>query len=368
MAPIQTVEAIPVAIDLTEPMHLASETIKQALNLVVKVVDADGVVGWGEAASAPTMTGETLPGMVRAVRDIIGPSLLAVPADDYDSVATVLCSIPGNSGARSAVDIAVLDIFAQRARQPLNEFLGTKRHTILPRIQMINSCAGDAQLAKAGALAEAGFTHFKVKVGQADASLEAAFVRNLRNILGPDPLICADANMAWDVETARQFIAGCDGCDLAYLEQPLGDGCVEDMARLAKSTPVALCLDEGLHAVSDIARYDEVDAAKGVGLKLIKLGGFRETLIAESVARQRGWQTTYASKIAETSIGCAATAHVASLSDNVGWGVSLTHQYLVNDIAATPLVSHGGRTIVPTADGLGVQPDEKRLNSFRLDL
>ena len=42
---------------------------REALNILVRIEAADGTVGWGEAASAPTMTGDTLDSLVVAVRD-----------------------------------------------------------------------------------------------------------------------------------------------------------------------------------------------------------------------------------------------------------------------------------------------------------
>ena len=66
---IRRVDAIPVALPLKTPMKMSAETITAAQNLLVRVEAADGSVGWGEAASAPTMTGDTLGGLVAAVRD-----------------------------------------------------------------------------------------------------------------------------------------------------------------------------------------------------------------------------------------------------------------------------------------------------------
>ena len=66
---IRRVDAIPVALPLKAPMKMAGVTITKAENLLVRIEAADGTVGWGEAASAPTMTGDTQGGLVAAVRD-----------------------------------------------------------------------------------------------------------------------------------------------------------------------------------------------------------------------------------------------------------------------------------------------------------
>src|SRR5713101_222384 len=65
---IRRVDAIPVALPLRKPVRMAAETVTHARNILVRIEAADGMVGWGEAASAPTMTGDTLGGLTAAVR------------------------------------------------------------------------------------------------------------------------------------------------------------------------------------------------------------------------------------------------------------------------------------------------------------
>ena len=72
---VRRIDAIPVALPLKAPMKMAGVTITKAENLIVRVEAADGTVGWGEAPSAPTMTGDTQGGLVAAVRDHLAPLL-----------------------------------------------------------------------------------------------------------------------------------------------------------------------------------------------------------------------------------------------------------------------------------------------------
>jgi len=60
---IRRVDAIPVALPLKAPMSMSGVTIATAENVLVRIEAKDGAVGWGEAASAPTMTGDTLAGL-----------------------------------------------------------------------------------------------------------------------------------------------------------------------------------------------------------------------------------------------------------------------------------------------------------------
>jgi len=80
---VRRVDAIPIALPLKSPMKMAGVTITTAENLLVRIETADGTVGWGEAASAPTMTGDTLGGLVCAVRDHLAPRLVGEDAWEY---------------------------------------------------------------------------------------------------------------------------------------------------------------------------------------------------------------------------------------------------------------------------------------------
>ena len=113
---IRRIDAIPVALPLKTPMKMAAETITAAENLLVRVEAADGTVGWGEAASAPTMTGDTLGGLVAAVRDHLAPMLIGKDARDWMELRPTLHrALLGNGGAHSAVEMALLDLIG-RAR------------------------------------------------------------------------------------------------------------------------------------------------------------------------------------------------------------------------------------------------------------
>ena len=90
-------------------------------------------------------------------------------------------------------------------------------------------------------------------------------------------------------------------------------------------------MDESIHSLADIEAVKRA-GAKGVSLKLIKLGGFREAIAAGKLCKKLGLKINVAAKIAESSIGTAAAVHLACAVPNVDWGVSLTNMYLAEDI------------------------------------
>ena len=64
---IKTVEPIAVSLPMLKPVIMAGEEVRRAENVLVRIEADNGVIGWGEAASAPVMTGETLESIVSAV-------------------------------------------------------------------------------------------------------------------------------------------------------------------------------------------------------------------------------------------------------------------------------------------------------------
>src|SRR5262249_15049416 len=82
-------------------------------------------VGWGETASAPTMTGDTLGGLVAAVRDHLAPLLVGQDAWTRTELAPKLRrALVGNTGAHSAVQGALLDLTGRASGQPLIDLVG----------------------------------------------------------------------------------------------------------------------------------------------------------------------------------------------------------------------------------------------------
>ena len=65
---IRRIEPIAVSLPMLKPMKMAGVLIKAADNVLVRVELEGGHVGWGEAASAHSMTGETVESMMAADR------------------------------------------------------------------------------------------------------------------------------------------------------------------------------------------------------------------------------------------------------------------------------------------------------------
>jgi len=180
----------------------------------------------------------------------------------------------------------------------------------------------------------------------------------------PDATLCADANCGLTLAAARRYAQGTREAKLAFIEQPLAADDLAGLKTLARATRTPIGMDESIQSLADIDAVKRA-GAKGVSLKLIKLGGFRDAITAGRLCRKLGLMINVAAKIAETSVGTAAAVHLGCAVPNVAWGVSLTNLYLAEDIVRRPIALRDGFVALPDGPGLGVEVDEAAVERFR---
>jgi L-alanine-DL-glutamate epimerase-like enolase superfamily enzyme len=361
---IKAIEPIAVSLPMKKPVQMAGETVARADNLLVRIESEDGVVGWGEAASAPTMTGETIASMMAAVEHMT-PGLRGRSADDFTGVSAALdARMYGNSGAKAAIEIALHDLTGHATGRPVYALLGAKQRSRMPVLAVIGSEDTAADLREAEGRWNAGYRAFKIKVGLGSPAGDAERTRRVCQLLkskGEDCLVSADANQGFGVDDAVHYVRSVADCGLDFFEQPVDAHALEAMARVAAASRVPICADEGIHSRDDIERHHERNAARGVSLKAIKLGGLRAMLDACRLCDRLGMSVNISCKTGESSIASAAALHVAAVAPGIAWGLTVTNPALAEDVAVAPLRVENGHVGLLERPGLGIEVDERRV-------
>ena len=364
---IKRIEALAVSLPMVKPLKMAFEEVKSAENVLARVETDEGVVGWGGAGAAPTMTGETVASMSAAIR-YLAPKLEGMDLGDIAAVmARAGTYLFYNNSAKSVIEIALHDALGRSKGKPAHDLLGAKRRDRVAILRMVGTgkgTAADIDDAKRGQ-AE-GHVAFKIKVGVADPREDADRTRKVCEALNGSGniLICADANQGWTPDQAITYVRAVEDTTLAFFEQPVSGHDIEGMAKVARASRVKIGCDEGLHSLDDLKRHHEAGAAAGFSLKTIKLGGMRPVMDAGLLCGKLGLKVNLASKMAETGINTAALLHLAAALPAVDWGVGFSSQYLVDDILKTPLSFAGGHVSVPAGPGLGIEVDEAKVRRF----
>jgi len=366
---IKTIEPIAVSLPMLKPVIMAGEEVRRADNVLVRIETDSGVVGWGEAASAPVMTGETLESIVSAVHYLSSVLRGRDPEDIAGALAAMNGRMYGNHGAKAAIEIALHDIAGRSSARPVHALLGGKKRNRMPLLGVIGGGDRDGDLLDAEKKKAAGVTAYKIKVGIDTAENDAARTRDICKALGKGMLISADANQGFSTAQAIAYVRAVKGAGLDFFEQPVAADDLDGMAAVAAATTdIAIGSDEGIHSSEDIRRHHELKAARGVSLKAIKLGGLKALTKAGRLCDSLGMSVNISCKTGESSVACAAALHVASVIPNIAWGLTLTHTGIADDVVAQPIPTAKGHVDSLDRPGLGVDVDEDAVRRHRVTI
>ena len=275
--------------------------------VVVEVTGADGTVGLGEAA--PNSRYKESVDTVQAFLGKVDARGLSF--NDVEGSMSYLDTISRHDmSAKCALNLALLDGAAKRARKPVHDFLELgfrENHHLtsftigIDKPDMIRQKVGEAE----------PYPVLKVKLGVADDRLNLQALREV----APDKTLRVDANEGWKTkEQALEMIEWLaqDG-HVEFVEQPLPTTApVKDWIWLKQRSPLPIFADESYHLAADAA--PAADCFHGVNVKLVKAGGLSAGAEALQAARKAGLKTMLGCMI-ESSLLISAAAHLAGLCD-----------------------------------------------------
>jgi L-alanine-DL-glutamate epimerase-like enolase superfamily enzyme len=366
---IKRVEPIAVSLPMKKPVVMAGVEIRRADNVLVRIEADNGIVGWGEAASAPTMTGETVESMMAAI-EYLAPVLEGRAADDISGALTAMAvRMYANNGAKAAIEIALHDLVGLATNRPAYALIGGKQRSRMAILGVIGTGEIASDLREVEKKKADGYVAFKIKVGIDAPLTDGERTRRVCQLIGEDALISSDANQGWNAEQAVQYVRVVADAGLDFFEQPVQADDLAGMAAVAAAAgAIAIGADEGIHSLEDIRRHHERQAARGVSLKAIKLGGMRGAVEAARLSDQLGLNVNVSAKTGESSIACAAATHIAAVVPQIAWGLTLTNEGLAEDVTAQPVRIARGHVEVSDRPGLGIDVDEERVRRYRREV
>jgi L-rhamnonate dehydratase len=196
--------------------------------LIVEVFTDAGLAGIGNAALSPRVTKQVIDVYLKPL--LIGRN----PFDAeflWQSMFRQTMAF-GRKGAAlaaiSAVDIAIWDILAKAAKQPLFRLLGGRTKPKIPvYASRLYSQPLEELAAEATRYKDEGYTAMKMRFGWGPVDGAAGMERNLelvktlRSVIGYEIDLMADAYMGWTLDYARRMIPLLEPYRLRWLEEPV---------------------------------------------------------------------------------------------------------------------------------------------------
>jgi len=351
--------------------------------MIVKVETDEGIHGWGEAGLSGREA--AVIGAIRHYREwLIGRNPMNVEAlwqelyrSQYFEGGRVL------TAAMSALDIAFYDITGKALGVPVYQLLGGKQRDWIPCFATIKGTSGQEFIEQSKLLIERGWTVIRTGFhpgrtsDDSDTIFEpresigqtAKWLTELREAIGPDPILGIDYHHRLSVAEAASFCQKMPSGTLDFIEEPIRDETPSAYEALRKMTDIPFAIGEEFSSKWQFLPYLEKDITQFARIDVCNVGGLTESKKVAALA-----ESHYIDLMPHNPLGAictAATVHLAASVPNFAWQEvrsSPTEQLSFSDEDWFPVQPEQDdyRLIVPDAPGLGVEFNEERAQGSQL--
>jgi L-alanine-DL-glutamate epimerase-like enolase superfamily enzyme len=361
MSGITRARAFLIDLPVETPRTDAVQAFLKQETIFVEVTTGDGGTGLGYSYTIGT--GGTA--VLALLTDCLLPQLIGKDARAVESVwgdlhaatrATAVGAI--TSLALAAVDTALWDWRCRQAALPLRLMAGGAKE----RIPLYDTEVGWLHLSIAELVTgaqdavKAGRAGVKVKIGKPSPAEDLERLTAVREVLGPDRDLMADANQSMTAAEAIRRARVLEPVDLFWLEEPLPADDVAGHERLARATSVPIAVGESLYSIGQFAEYLSRGAAGVVQVDVARIGGITPWLKVAHLAEAHN-VTVCPHFLMELHVSlCAAVPNSRYL------------EYIpqLRAITRSELEIVNGEAVAPSSIGLGIDWDLDAIDDLRV--
>ncbi|MBE9664327.1 mandelate racemase/muconate lactonizing enzyme family protein [Mucilaginibacter myungsuensis] len=297
-----------------EPFTIATGTMDHAQNTFIRVHTDAGFYGVGECSAFPMIVGETQDTCLVMAKEF-AKLWKGQDALDIEARLSQLHSFTaGNTTIKSAFDMALYDIAAKHAGQPLWKYLGGKPKVVETDIT-VGIASPEVMAERALKFHEQGANYLKVKLGKG-AKEDVERIRRIRAAVGQDMLIRIDANQGWSFEDAVYALQALGEYNIEFCEQPMRTWFDDRLPELMLLSPVKIMADESVYNYYDALKQLKTGSCHYINIKMSKSGGIHEAKKIHDAAAQYGVPCMMGGML-ESRIALSAKLHFVYFSPNI---------------------------------------------------
>ena len=259
--------------------------------------------------------------------------------------------------AQSALDIALWDLAAKKAGQPLWRHLGGADPAVKVYAGGIDlMLSADELIAQTERNLAKGFRAIKMKVGRDRLSEDVVKVAAMRKFLGEGFPLMLDANMKYTADQAIRAARAFAPHDPYWLEEPCEPDDISGNARVLAEGGLPVANGENLRTVQDFKNFITANAVSFPEPDVTNCGGVTNFMKIATLAEAFG--------LPVTSHGAHDfTVHLLAAAPNASYLEA--HGFGLDDFIAEPMKIRDGLAMAPERPGHGVEFDWKGLESLR---
>lgn len=344
-------------IKLKEPFVISLGPMYHAQNVIVVIRTNQGITGFGECSPFMTINGESMETCF-----IVGQYLAQVlkdknPEDIEACTHEMDKTIYGNSSIKSAFDMALYDISAQKAGVPLYQFLGGQNDKEMQIDYTVSLSNPEKMAADAKRIVDNGFEIVKVKLGHSKEQ-DVESIKKIREAIGPKIPIRLDANQGWKTEEALDILKALTPYKIQHCEEPIPRWDYMALPEIRRFSPIPIMADETCCDHIDAKRLIDLYACDLINIKLSKSGGIFKALKIVKFAKTAKMEIQVGGFL-ETRLGFTAAAHFALSSKNIVYYDFDTPLMMEEDpVEGGIIYGEKGKITITETPGLGASINE----------
>ena len=342
-----------VTIPLVTTFKTALRTVSQVENVLITILTDSGLVGYGGAAPAAVITGDTVASIVGGIEHI-RDNILGMDLDNHENILQRLNTcIMGAMSAKAAVDMAVYDLVAKSLNIPLYQLLGGRTHDVETDIT-ISIDTPEKMATESREKVDQGFSTLKIKVG-GNPKLDILRLQSIQDTIDSDTRIIIDANQGWSAKEAVQVGKELEqrAIPIELMEQPVPAGDYAGLRYVRDNVAFPVYADESVFSPQDALHLIGMHAVDGLNIKLMKCGGIYNALKIAAIAETAGIPCMIGSMM-ESHVSVSAAAHLAVSRTIIGrFDLDAALFCTINPVQGG-ISYQGARVIIPDAPGLGI--------------
>lgn len=343
-----------------EPFTIATGTMDHAQNTFIRVHTDAGFYGVGECSAFPMIVGETQDTCLVMAKDFARLWNGQDPLDISARMQQLHDFTAGNGTIKSAFDMALYDIAAKSANQPLWKYLGGTERKIETDIT-VGIAAPEVMAQRALAFRNEGANYLKVKLGK-DAAGDVERIKQIRDAVGPDMKIRVDSNQGWSFDDAVFALKSISQYDIEFCEQPMRTWFDDRLPELMQLSPVKIMADESVYNHYDALKQLKTNSCHYINIKLAKSGGINEAIKIHNAAAGYNIPCMMGGML-ESRIALSAKLHLVYASPNIQFfdmdTCKLGH---LEDPCVGGVTYNGYHLQMPDAIGIGADANEAFLS------
>jgi len=368
---IRSIETVILDLPLRRLQRFSAIGARTQSMVLIRILSEDGLEGLGEATtpSGPWWGGESVETIKLMIDKYLAPLLVGQRSFDLAPLMRRMDQIVhGNSFAKAAVEMALLDLIGKACNQPVHVLLGGCTRDRMPSVWPLATGDPAQEIDEAEARLAAGEAYaFKMKMGAVELRRDVERVARVARAISPRAGIRVDPNERWSEIDAQWALPRLAEVGVEMVEQPLPRWNLDGAARLKSSSPITIMLDESIRTSQDMLNVMARGGATLVSLKLMKSGGFRISRAVADIALAGG-SSLYMGTFLESSLGTAANMQFCATLDDLPFGGELVGPLLIaEDILEQPAVYRDGALHLSKGVGHGFALDESKVAAFRRD-